>query len=287
MLPMPRPGGVPAVPGLHYAVFAVDIAGFGNLDRDDQVRLAMRDTLYTALAAAFDASGVPWAETYREDRGDGVLVLVNGAFPHAALIDPLLDRLLRALHAYNRTADELARIRLRAALHAGQVYSDAHGLAGVTVNHAFRLLEAEELKRTLAATGAEVAFITSDTMYDDVVRNGRPGLIDPDGFAEVTVHTKETEARAWIHLPGMGPPRSWEARIAAGAVPPEAPRAASPRLVFNGETHIHGDVVAGDKHVHAGGEPPPDPGDPGHALPGAVPDGSLPSAGDDDARQRD
>jgi hypothetical protein len=269
MLPTPTSGGVPVVPGRHCAVFAVDIAGFGNLERDDQVRLHMRDTLYSVLAAAFNAAGVPWAETYREDRGDGVLVLVNGSLPHAALIDPLLDLLLRALRKYNRTAAEMARIRLRAALHAGQVYNDAHGLAGTAVNHAFRLLEAEEFKRTLSTTDAELAFITSDTLYDDVVRHGRPGLIDPDGFAEVTVHTKETEARAWIHLPGMGPPRAWSATITTRTNPGHPGRTDTPRLVFNGETHIHGDVVAGDKHVHAPGDAP-------------EPAGELPSGGETD-----
>lgn len=274
MLPTPLSGGVPANPGLHCAVFAVDIAGFGNPERDDQVRLHMRKTLYSVLAGAFESSGVPWADTYHEDRGDGVLVLVNGTYSHSSLIDPLLDRLLRALREYNRTADELARIRLRAALHAGQVYTDAHGLAGVTVNHAFRLLDCDQLRSTLTATGAQLAFITSDTLYDDVVRNGRPGLIDPDGFAEVTVHAKETDTRAWIHLPGMGPPRSWTATIVTAPPAPDPRREASPRLVFNGETHILGDVVAGDKHVHAPGEAPPEPA------------GELPRAGGDDDAPR-
>ena len=276
MWPVPQAGNVPANPGLYCAVFAVDIAGFGDLARDDQVRLFMRDALYRVLGDAFDASGVPWTDTLHEDRGDGVLVLVPATVPQAYLFDPLLDRLRRMLHDYNRTAGEIAKIRLRASLHAGQVYQDAHGLAGVAVNHAFRLLEAEALKNTLRVTEAQLAFITSDTLYEDVVRHGRPGLIDPAAFQEVTVDAKETHTQAWIHLPGMGPSTAWPASVAI--TPPRSGppgRGGVQGIIVHGDAHFGGDFVAGDKHVH-GPAGPPGPGR--RPLP--------PGAGDDDDRTR-
>lgn len=254
MQPAVPPGRVPAGRSVHCAVFTVDIAGFGDLSREDPVRMHMRDAMYRHLRDAFEYAGVPWADTVHEDRGDGVLVIVPGTYPESVLIAPLLERLLRGLHAYNRTAAEIARIRLRAALHAGHVYQDANGLVGETVNHTCRLLEAAELKKTLAATGAQLAFITSETLFDAVVRHGQ-GEIDPDTFQETTVEVKETHARAWIHLPGMGPARQWAPALATAPHPAPGPaRGGFQGFVFNGETHIAGDAVAGDKHVHAPGE---------------------------------
>ena len=279
MWPAVPPGGVPATRSVHCSVFTVDIAGFGDLSRDDPVRMHMRDAMYRYLIDAFEHAGVPWAETVHEDRGDGVLVIVPGHYPESTLIDPLLDRLLRHLHAYNRTAAEIARIRLRAALHAGHVTRDANGLVGETVNHTFRLLEAAELKKTLAATGAQLAFITSEALFDAVVRHGQVA-VGPDAFHEVTVEVKETRARAWIHLPGMGPARAWAAAAATAPRPAPGPsRGGFQGFVFNGETHIAGDAVAGDKHVHGSG-----PG----AAPEVPPAAGRPAldAGEDDDEPR-
>lgn len=278
MWPAVPPGGVPERRSVHCAVFTVDIAGFGDLRRDDPVRVHMREAMYRYVIDAFEFAGVPWADTVHEDRGDGVLVIVPGRFPESALIDPLLERLLRGLHAYNRTAAEIARIRLRAALHAGHVYQDANGLVGETVNHTCRLLEAAELKRTLAATEAQLAFITSDALFNTVVRHGQ-GAIDADAFRAVTVEEKETHAQAWIHLPGMGPARTWAAAVATAPRPAPGPqRGGFQGFVFNGETHITGDAVAGDKHVYAPGEAP--------AVPPAGPDRPPLGAGEDDDHPR-
>lgn len=268
MWPAPRPGGTPANRSVHCAVFTVDIAGFGDLRRDDPVRVHMRDAMYRHLVDSFEHAGVPWADTLHEDRGDGVLVIVPSRFPESVLIDPLLGRLLRGLQAYNRTASQLSTIRLRAALHAGQVYRDPNGLVGEAVNHTCRLLEAAELKKTLAATKAHLAFITSDALYHAVVRHGQ-GEIDPETFRAITVEEKETSAQAWIHLPGMGPARAWAPAVTAAPRPAPGPqRGGFQGFVFNGETHIEGDAVAGDKHVHAPGGAPEAPAPPPAAAPG-------------------
>lgn len=278
MWPAVSPDGVPANRSLHCAVFTVDIAEFGDLRRGDPVRVHMREAMYRYVVDAFEFAGVPWDATEHGDRGDGILVIVPARFPESVLIDPLLDRLRRGLHDYNRMATEIARIRLRAALHAGQVYHDANGLVGEAVNHTFRLLEADELKRTLSATEAQLAFITSDVLFDTVVRHGQ-GVIDSDGFREVAVEVKETEARAWIHLPGMGPARVWASEVATAPRPAPGPaHGGFQGFVFNGETHIAGDAVAGDKHVYAPDEAP--------GVPPAAPDRPPLDAGGDDDHPR-
>lgn len=284
MRPAVPSGGVPARYGVHCAVFTVDIAGFGDLRRPDPVRVRMRDAMYGCVSGAFDASGVPWAEVLHEDRGDGVLIIVPAGFPEAALIDPLLAVLLDGLAAYNRAAEDIARVRLRAALHAGHVYRDGNGLVGEAVNHACRLLEASQLKKALEVPGTDLAFITSDALYGEVVRHG-PGGIDPQAFHPVDVAEKETRARAWIHLPGKGPAQAWAGAVATAPSPARGPErgGASPGIVFYGETHIGGDAIARDKYVYAPGDRAagPPPGETPTVTPAADPPALDPGEDDD------
>jgi hypothetical protein len=79
------------------------------------------------------------------------------------------------------------------------VYHDDHGVAGDAVAHLHRLVEAPPLKRLLAASGSEVAFIVSDYFYDTVIRR-HPTLMDPAGFERVTIDTSHATAVGWVEL---------------------------------------------------------------------------------------
>ncbi|HEU5160415.1 MAG TPA: hypothetical protein VFU43_25680 [Streptosporangiaceae bacterium] len=258
----------------HCVLFAVDVAGFTDKRRDDEVQLAIRAALYDLLIEAFNDAHLPWDECLHEDRGDGILVIVPAKMPSATVVDPLLDHIRAALRRHNRLASDAAAIRLRAAVHIGEVHSDAHGLAGVAVNHLFRLLDAPVLKHMLAAARADVALIASDYFYESVLRHG-PGMIDPAAYRPVTVEVKRTQARGWVHLPGAPLAPADRAGVSAtapeeidrsggygaGTRPAPAPYAAPPPaqgFVFLGPTTIHGDAVAGDKIVNAkdADEPP-------------------------------
>jgi hypothetical protein len=256
--------------GLHRAqhclLFAVDVAGFTDVKRDDQVQLAVRAALYGLLIESFDDAHLPWDQCLHEDRGDGILVIIPAKMPSATVVDPLLGHISAGLRRHNRLASDAAAIRLRAAVHIGEVHSDAHGLAGVAVNHLFRLLDAPVLKRTLDAVQTDVALIVSDYFYDSVLRHG-PGMIDPAAYRPVTVEVKRTQARGWIHLPGVSAALADRAGIAAAPErarprdlygtmprsPAPAPPAVAPAqgFVFLGPTTIRGDAVAGDKIVGA------------------------------------
>ena len=134
-------------------LFAVDIAGFTDPRRDEQVQLHLRDVLYRILERAFDGSGVPWRACAHEDRGDGVLVIVPPTIPVDGLADPLPERLCGLVRVHNRLSSEEARIQLRAAAHVGQVYRDEHGFAGDSACHLRRLLDAPGLKHLLEISG--------------------------------------------------------------------------------------------------------------------------------------
>jgi hypothetical protein len=181
-------------------VFAVDIAGFTDVRRDDEVQLALRRALYQLLAEAFEASGISWADCVHEDRGDGVVVLVPQGLPAVITIDPLLYQLRAALRRHNRMASEVARIGLRVAVHMGQVHRDEHGLAGTAVNHLCRLLDAHAVRTALAASGTELALIVSDHYYEGVVRQ-RPSMVESAAFRPVAIKVKQTRDRGWIWTP--------------------------------------------------------------------------------------
>jgi hypothetical protein len=199
--PQVRPGGIREQ---HCVLFAVDVAGFTDHGRGDEVQQYMRRSLYHILTQAFEASELGWADCLHEDRGDGLLVIIPAGMPSATVIDPLLDRLRDGLRRHNRVSADAAGIRLRVAVHSGQVHRDAHGVTGAALTHLFRLLDAPVLKEALARSTGELALIVSDHFYDTVIRNS-PGMIDPETFQPARVRVKETRARGWLHLPQIPP----------------------------------------------------------------------------------
>jgi class 3 adenylate cyclase len=102
--------------------------------------------------------------------------------------------------AHNEAASRQRRIRLRAAIHAGEVHYDEYGVAGMAINMAFRLMDADTLKRTLRDSSHALALIASHWFYDEVIRHSP--RCSPAAYRQVEVAVKETKATAWISLPG-------------------------------------------------------------------------------------
>ncbi len=205
---------------LNCSIVLTDVAGFSDPVRNDGDREVVRAAMYEILRSCFDAAGVPWAGCYREDRGDGAVVVVPPTISTHRLVDPLLAELAGRLRQYNRRASEVVRIQLRVALHVGPVRRDSEGLTGQAVITAARIVDAPVLKARLAAEHADLIFAASDYVYDHVVRNCG-GQVDPVAFEHIECQVKETHVSAWAHLAGrMAPPPG------LGAVPPSAPGAA-------------------------------------------------------------
>jgi hypothetical protein len=191
--------GQPAWSGLNCSIFLADIAAFGRHSRNDKDRQLLRSSMYATLQHAFESSGVPWHSCYREDRGDGVLVIVPPSTPTRLLIDPLSDDIAMTLAIHNDQATEALRMQLRVALHVGPVLSDPEGVSGESIILAARILEAPVLKRQLASEAADLGLIVSAYVYDTVVKHG-PGRIDPARYRQVRVQLKESRLNAWICL---------------------------------------------------------------------------------------
>lgn len=187
--------------GLNCSIVLADIAGFGCHQRNDKDRQALRTAMYTMLRQAFESSGISWDACYREDRGDGALVIVPPGTPTSLLIDPMSAALATALANHNDRSMPAQRMQLRIALHVGPVVSDQEGVCGESVIVGARLLDAPVLKRQLAGQPAELGLIVSAYVYHTVVKHA-PGAIDPARFRRVHVRIKESRLSAWICLLG-------------------------------------------------------------------------------------
>lgn len=191
---------------VHRTILVVDVERFGDPARTNGDRIAVRDGLYRALTAAFETIGVPWAECHNEDRGDGILVIIRAEIAKSVLVESLPSALDAELATHNATHSDAERIRLRMALHAGEIHHDAHGVVGTAVNHAFRLLDAAAFKKALAQSTGVLAVITSAWFYDEVVRHTE----FRDEYQPIRVVAKETDTTAWMSVPGA-PTRQWGA----------------------------------------------------------------------------
>lgn len=184
---------------VHRAMVVVDVEGFGDPSRTNAHQLVIREAMYEALEQAFAEAGVSWAECRSEDRGDGALILVPPDVPKTRLSDQLPGRLAVALRRHNAACSPEARIRLRVALHAGEVHHDPNGVTGEALNFGFRLLDAPVLRSVLKSCDDVFALIMSEWFYREVVRHDP--ATEPGRYRQVQVAVKETDTTAWIRLP--------------------------------------------------------------------------------------
>jgi WD40 repeat protein len=211
---------------VHRTIVVVDVERFGDLARTNDHQVAVRGGLYDAVEQAFAEAGISWLDCTREDRGDGILILVPPGVAKSRLVDPLPDRLVAALRRHNARSSFAAQIRLRVALDAGEVRYDARGVTGEAINRAFRLLDAPALKSALATSTGALALITSDWFYHETVRH-EPAAA-PETYRAVRVRVKETDTQAWICLPDDSVSSQASSQPAAasihwGETPPRAP----------------------------------------------------------------
>jgi hypothetical protein len=187
------------VSAVHRTIIVVDVEGFGDRRRTNAHQKTVRNGLYQVLIQAFERAGIRWHQCYHEDRGDGVFVLAPANQIKAPFVESLPLALVGALRAHNSSHVEPERIRLRMALHAGEITHDGHGVSGAAANFAFRLLEAPPLKSALAGSPGVLALIASSWFYEEVVRHSPASY--PAGYGAVRVSVKETSTKAWICLP--------------------------------------------------------------------------------------
>jgi class 3 adenylate cyclase len=186
-------------PAVHRTIVAVDVEGFGSQHRINPHRVAVREGLYRVLRQAFHAATIPWSDCHHEDRGDGILILARPEVAKSVFVESLPAQLVEGLCEHNSTRPAPAQIRLRMALHAGEVQYDDHGVAGAAVNLTYRLLNAAPLTSALAGSPGVLALVTSSWFFEEVVQHSTAA--HPNAYRRVRVRVKETETVGWVHLP--------------------------------------------------------------------------------------
>ncbi|MFD3308182.1 hypothetical protein [Streptomyces sp. NPDC058694] len=206
----------------HYSIVVVDIEKFGS--RSNPVQLWLRERLYELVEEALDVTGVDrHAAPAPSDRGDGFFWLLPGSVDKVDLTGRFVDLMHDGLRAHARTASAEGAMRLRVALHSGDVARDVRGWQGEELNSACRLVDIAPLRTALAeATRSGLALAVSDDWYRRVVRQDHPG-VERAAFRRVPFDAKEIQGEfAWIRVPGYEVPPG-----APTPIPEAAPKSAT------------------------------------------------------------
>ena len=188
----------------HRTIVVLDVEKFGDPRRTNPHQLAVREGLYQAVGDAFRQAELPWTPDAREDRGDGILILVPPEFAKSLFVEKLPSALVETLTKHNREHPDEAGIRLRMSLHAGEVPYDPRGVYGRAVIWAFRLVDAKLLKAALADSSGVLGIIASSWFFEEVVQHAADGI--PSTYRRVLVRAKESTQPGWICLPDDSTP---------------------------------------------------------------------------------
>jgi hypothetical protein len=182
------------------SILAVDVEG--STSRTNPARAQLRRVLYDLLEAALLGSGI--TERHRDpmhDRGDGVLVLIHPAdeAPKTLLLTEVVPTLTALLAEYAIGNPE-QRLRLRVAVHAGEVHYDSRGCYGEDVDLTFRLLNSPSLKKKLRKSDAHLVLVASQDIHRALIRHGYDGI---DGAYQLLVHVRMAgeRFRGWVTVP--------------------------------------------------------------------------------------
>lgn len=184
-------------------ILLLDIEDFSQ--RDNVAQAYLRRALHNVVEDTLADAGVERNMQYREDRGDGLIVLVSADIPKTALLRALITATPDALCQYNRLASSSAEMRLRMVLAAGEVAFDPKhgtvgGLVGHDLNQSCRLLGSDVLREALAQRDTDCALGVSPPVYEGVVRHGHRGL-RPEEFHHAAVSVKKDHLALWLHGP--------------------------------------------------------------------------------------
>lgn len=230
----------------YYALVVTDIENWGG--RPGAVQARMQVALRRILERTMAVAGIENAGIRSTSRGDGLIIALPAEVAKELITDRFVKALNRELRTYNDECLPAEVMRLRVALHAGDVHDGGTEWAGEAVVAACRLVDSDVLRRVLAAADTAVlALIVSAYWYDAVLG---AGWADPTGYDRVQPGLKDYAGDAWIRVPGKSHPPGLLPSDTATAPPlPASVASAGPAHVVSfvsSGTHI-GDNVAGDK----------------------------------------
>jgi hypothetical protein len=182
-------------------IINLDTQGSGGLPDPD--RPTMRARIYQVAEDAFAQARIDDALVFQEDRGDGLLAVVEPRNSRR-VVGEWVEYLHQNLRRVNSGVER--PLRLRAGLNVGPVTADPHGFSGSAVDLACRIGNCPEAKAVLrAAAGSPLLVAVTDRLYQDVIRHGGR-WIDPGHYRPYDVPLQEGPQRPWFMVPGLTEP---------------------------------------------------------------------------------
>ncbi|GAB3914429.1 hypothetical protein GCM10029964_125860 [Kibdelosporangium lantanae] len=182
----------------HRTIFAVDIED--STSRTDAAKAQLRSLMYDMVEKALHSSGI--GRRHHDplvDRGDGVLALIRPVdqAPMALLLTSVIPVLATTLRQHDiQHPDQF--LRLRVAVHAGEINYDRRGCFGEALDITFRLLDAPVVKRELRQIVSPMVVVVSEEVYRSVVRHGHEGINEDSYLPRTNVLVGGRHYRGWI-----------------------------------------------------------------------------------------
>ncbi|WP_436531845.1 hypothetical protein [Actinoplanes sp. HUAS TT8] len=191
-------------PAIRRLCLVIDMEGYSR--HKNMAQLDAQNRILTIVRSVCRRARIKLSHMVRQDKGDGVMLLLPVGVDEARVVAALVLGLRNALHEANRNPEQWGTLRLRAALTQGVVHTGDLGYVGQAVVEACRLVDVPELKDGLARAKAtsDLAFIVADDLFRDVVEQDYPGLPSSE-FHPFNVALKEYTGTAWITLAPKGP----------------------------------------------------------------------------------
>ena len=208
---------------LHHTLIAMDVEKSGM--RDDPLLVRMRADLRMIIRELLVRQRLDPDVITVEDLGDGYRLLLPAAVTPMDALDPFIPNLATELRLHRAASSAVNRLRLRVAVHTGLLHPEPGGTwTGTPMRELARLLDADAARRVLRETPeADLVLVVSQLLYDTVVQHGY--TLDPAAFRPIRLQAKETDEKAWLHIPGTvltsGAARSGagRGRLPCGATP--------------------------------------------------------------------
>lgn len=259
---------------LPHWIVLLDIEDFGS--RPDPVRSRLREAMHSMAGSALTHAGLDPDRCPRQDRGDGLLILIPGSVSPGRLLQPFVSSLDIDLRTHLETHNASHRMRLRVGISRGLVAVEGSQWAGAVVENLAELVEAAAVSGVFArAIRARLMLVVPDDLYGSVVLQDRSRGLDPAAFGPRDYVTKQGRTlRGWVTLPGY--PRPPEPFPEEAAQDTDEPRVTDLVEADHDDHDDHGTILlerpSDGVHAPSGHTPPGPEHDPDDDWPRQTPE---------------
>ncbi|WP_156184888.1 hypothetical protein [Allosalinactinospora lopnorensis] len=188
-------------PPLRRLTIAVDAESYSSRNQHGQLQL-QRDLL-AILHQACENGDLNRLEWDRQQQGDGELAILPPGTVEDRTISDFVGELDKALYHHNKMLNHEYRVRLRVAVHQGNIRIGDNGFVGKAVVAVCRMRDNDQVRRVLAGhPKSDLVLVVSESIYSDVIEEGTHALyrwrFDPIVIDEPA---KDFRANAWIYVP--------------------------------------------------------------------------------------